>query len=210
MARKSVLSLFATAALAVSLAGCGGDDSEQDDAAAQAQPTAAERATRDGADEPEDGDPVDEDERENWVSITDEPSGARFALPTETEPLANTAVIEDGSEVSLRNYSSTSLDGVVEVGFNIIDADGSDYDLEAGVAGVASTLGGEVVSSVDTEIDGRPAVDVEMIYGEDKIVLFQLVSTDEHIMQTLASGPTSERAAVEITYQKLNESLEVD
>jgi hypothetical protein len=189
MPPRSVLSLFVTAALAVSLAGCGGDD-DRADAGAPTPTTAAEQA--------------------GWVSITDEPSGARFSLPTRAEPLEDTATVEDGSEVLLRNYSSVALDGVVEVGFNIIDTHGGDYDLDAGVAGVADTLGGEVVSSVDTEVDGRPAVDVEMTYGADKIVLFQLVSAGEHIMQTLASGPTSEREAVEITYRKLNESLEVD
>jgi hypothetical protein len=45
-------------------------------------------------------------------------------------------------------------------------------------------------------VAGSPAVDVEMTYGEDKVVLFQLVSTDEHVMQTLVSGPESEREAV--------------
>ena len=207
MPRTSLLSLFVASVVAASLTGCGGDDAEPD-AAAQASPP-AEEAAPDPEDEHE-ADEGDGEVQDDWVSITDEPSGAQFSLPADVEPLENTATIGDGSEVLLRNYSSTALDGVVELGFNIIDTDGSDYDLVAGVAGVASTLGADVVSTVDTKVDGRPAVDVEMSYGEDKIVLFQLVSTEEHIIQTLASGPTSEREAVEITYEKLNESLEVD
>jgi len=204
MPRKAISSLLASSALAVVLAGCGSGHLGQE-LAAPATPTVTGAPGIDDQVETGESGPLDQ-----WVPITDEPSGARFSLPTDAEPMEDTATVEDGSHVELRNYSSIAMGGVVEVGFNIIDTEGTGYDLEAGVDGVANTLDGEVVSAVDTEVDGSPAVDVEMTYGEDQVVLFQLVSTDDHVLQTLASGPESAREAVEITYQKLNESLEVD
>lgn len=143
-----------------------------------------------------------------WVTVTDEPSGATFLLPDPTEPLKDTAVTEDGGEVELRNYTVTTDDGI-EVGFNIIETPGDSYDLEAGIAGVANTLGGEILSSEDTELLGQHAVDVEMSYGDDMFVVFTLLSTEDYVMQTLASGPESERPAVEATFEQLTESLEV-
>jgi len=143
-----------------------------------------------------------------WVTVTDEPSGATFLLPDPTEPLKDTAVTEDGGEVELRNYAVTTDDGI-EVGFNIIETPGDSYDLEAGIAGVANTLGGEILSSEDTDLLGHHAVDVEMSYGDDMFVVFTLISTEDYVMQTLASGPESERPAIEATFEQLTESLEV-
>jgi hypothetical protein len=40
-------------------------------------------------------------------------------------------------------------------------------------------------------------------------VVFTLISTEDYVMQTLASGPESERPAVEATFEQLTESLEV-
>ncbi|NIR39423.1 MAG: hypothetical protein GWN73_27515, partial [Actinobacteria bacterium] len=62
----------------------------------------------------------------------------------------------------------------------------------------------------DTEVDGHRAVDVELSYGDDMLVLFQLIRTDEHIMQPLASGRKSDRGSVEATFERLNTSVEVD
>jgi len=157
----------------------------------------------DGSEEPTADQPPDD-----WVIVTDEPSGATFLLPDRTEPLKDTAITDDGGEVELRNYAATTDDGI-EVGFNIIETPGDSYDLEAGIAGVANTLGGEILSSEDTEVSGLDAVDVEMSYGNDMFVMFTLISTEDHVMQTLASGPDSERPAVESTFEHLTESLEV-
>lgn len=159
-------------------------------------------ALHEGSDEPAANRPA------GWVTVTDEPSGATFLLPDPTEPLKDTAVTEDGGEVELRNYAVTTDDGI-EVGFNIIETPGDSYDLEAGIAGVANTLGGEILSSEDTELLGQHAVDVEMSYGDDMFVVFTLISTEDYVMQTLASGPESERPAIEATFEQLTESLEV-
>jgi hypothetical protein len=156
-----------------------------------------------GSDQPAADQPPDD-----WVSVTDEPSGATFLLPDRTEPLKDTAITEDGGEVELRNYAATTDEGI-EVGFNIIETPGESYDLEAGISGVASTLGGEILSSEDTELLGQDAVDVEMSYGDDMFVMFTLISTEDYVMQTLASGRESERPAVEATFEQLTESLEV-
>lgn len=147
---------------------------------------------------------------DGWVPLVDEPSGAQFALPGEPEAHADSLPADDGSQVPLRNYVSVAEDGLVEVGLNVLDVPGESYDLDAGVAGVAQTLGGEVVSAVDTDVAGNPAVEVELSYGADMLVRFQLISTDEHVLQTLASGPESERDAVEATFQQLNDSLVAD
>ena len=152
--------------------------------------------------------PAADQSPEDWVSVTDEPSGATFLLPDRTEPMKDTATTENGGDVELRNYVVTTDDGI-EVGFNIIETPGDSYDLEAGIAGVASTLGGEILSSEDTEVSGLDAVDVEMSYGNDMFVMFTLISTEDYVMQTLASGPESERPVVEATFEQLTESLEV-
>ncbi len=205
MPRQLVLTSIAII-VAVSAAACGRAEPAAQPAAVQKPPAAESAETTEPAvpaDTEADGEPLDD-----WVTVTDEPSGATFQLPDPAEPQADTAPTGDGGEVTLRNYSATTDDGI-ELGFNIIDTPGDSYDLDAGVEGVASTLGGEVVSSVDTEVAGQGAVDVELTYGEDMFVLFTLVSTEDHVMQTLASGPESERPAVEATFEQLTESLEV-
>ena len=195
--------------VAASAGACGGDQPAAEPAAAQALPATEPAETGDPDVE---GDTIMEttegEPLEDWVTVTDEPSGATFRLPDPAEPRANTASTEDGGVVALRNYSATT-DAGIELGFNIIDTAGGLYDLDAGVAGVADTLGGEVVSLVDTEVSGQDAVDVEMTYGEDMFVLFTLISTEDFVMQTLASGPESERLAVEATYARLTKSLEM-
>jgi hypothetical protein len=147
---------------------------------------------------------------DGWVPLVDEPSGAQFALPGEPEAHTDSLPADDGSEVPLRNYVSVAEGGLVEVGLNVLDVPGESYDLDAGVTGVAQTLGAEVVSAVDTDVGGNPAVEVELSYGANMLVRFQLISTDEHVLQTLASGPESEREAVEATFQLLNDSLDAD
>lgn len=216
------LSLITSAVLVISLAACGEDNPEAEialpDPSATNEPTGEptpDKPTDDAQADDSDGesDSAERDEDKSggeWVNLTDKASGARFALPSKVEPRENTATVQDGSDVSLRNYATQVGDGVVEVGFNIIDTPGASYDLEAGVDGVASTLEGEVVASSDTEVDGHAAVDVEISYGEDMLVLFQLIRAGDHVMQTLASGPQSDRETVEATYQELNESLEVN
>ena len=97
-----------------------------------------------GSDEPAADQPPDD-----WVSVTDEPSGATFLLPDRTEPLKDTAITGDGGQVELRNYTATTDDGI-EVGFNIIETPGDSYDLEAGITGGAKNPGGEIGSSGDT------------------------------------------------------------
>lgn len=199
MPRQLVLMSLAVI-VAVSAAACGRVEPAAQLAVAEEPPAAEPSAP---ADTEADGRPLDD-----WVTVTDEPSGATFQLPDPTEPHADTAPTGDGGEVTLRNYSATTDDGI-ELGFNIIDTPGDSYDFYAGVEGVASTLGGQVVSSVGTEVAGEEAVDVELTYGEDMFVLFTLISTEDHVMQTLASGPESERPAVEATFEQLTESLEV-
>jgi hypothetical protein len=51
------------------------------------------------------------------------------------------------------------------------------------------------------------ALDVEVSYGTDNVVLF-LVDADEHVLQPLVAGPESRRAVVEKTFEQLTESLD--
>ncbi|HEU4541554.1 MAG TPA: hypothetical protein VFR23_10565 [Jiangellaceae bacterium] len=208
MPRQPVL-IFIAVVMSASAAACGGDEPTAETTAVRESPAPDTAATGDpSAPDSTLEDDADGESLDNWVAITDGPSGATFLLPDPAEPLADTAITEDGGEVALRNYSATTDNGI-ELGFNIIDTPGDSYDLDAGVEGVANTLGGEVVSSVDTEVSGQEAVDVEMTYGDDMFVLFTLVPTEDYVMQTLASGSESERPAVEATFEQLTESLEV-
>jgi hypothetical protein len=111
--------------------------------------------------------------------------------------------------VTLRQYTATAAGGTVEVGFNVLDTYGGAYDLDVGVREVATTLDGQVVSSRPADIDGHDAVNVELSYGGDNVVLFQLVSADEHVLQPLVAGPASRRDVVERTFEQLTESLDV-
>ncbi|HEY9378206.1 MAG TPA: hypothetical protein VIQ02_14065 [Jiangellaceae bacterium] len=144
-----------------------------------------------------------------WVTVTDEPSGARIALPEKTKPASDTAADANGSQVTFRQYEATAAGGAVEVGFNVLDTRGGTYDLDTGVREVATSLHGQVVSARPTDIDGHDAVNVEVSYGEDNVVLFQLVSADEHVLQPLVAGPASRRDVVEDTFEQLTESLDV-
>lgn len=201
MLRQPVL--ISIAVVMAATAGCGDEPA--------AEPTAPKsRATDDAITGPdtESGEPAADQRPDDWVTVTDEPSGVSFLLPDRTEPKSDTAVAEDGGEVELRNYAATTDDGI-EVGFNIIETPGDSYDLEAGIAGVANTLDGEVLSSEQTVVSGQEAVDVEMTYGDDMFVMFTLISTEQFVMQTLASGPESKRPAVVATFEQLTESLDV-
>jgi hypothetical protein len=206
MPRQPVL--ISIAVVMSAAAACTGEEHAAEPDPLQESPAPEVIEPTDARDDVESEVEVDGESLDDWVTVTDELSGATFLLPDPTEPLTDTALTRDGDEVALRNYSATTDDGI-ELGFNIIDASGESYDLDAGVAGVANTLDGEVVSSVETEVSGQEAVDVEMTYGEDMVVLFTLIPTDDHVMQTLASGPEAERPAVEATFEQLNESLEV-
>lgn len=201
---------------ALTLAGCGGsDDSDASgsagsdpagivsDPTAETEPTEPAEATTGARATPDEQPTTDAPE---WASITDEPSGITFTMPEPTEPQTNSATVGEDSSVSLRNYS-TMTDDEIELGFNVIDTPGEDYDFDAGIQGVAGSLGGEVVTQSETEVDGNPAVDVEMTFGEGYIVFFQLVTGEEHIVQALASGPEGERDAVRRTYQQLSDSV---
>lgn len=218
MPSQPVKILLVAASVGFAVGACGGGDDELATPGQTGGPGISQEPSPDssGTEPPSDdagddeGDAgASEDTGSEWIDLTDEPSGARFALPSQAEPMENTAPVSDGSTVSLRNYSAMTLDGLVEVGFNVIDTPGDEYSFEAGVDGVASTLDGEVVDSTEIDVDGNAGVDVEMTYGEGYVVLFQLITTEDHIIQTLASGPQAERAVVEDVYQQLNESLEV-
>ena len=154
------------------------------------------------------GDPVAQS-ADGWVTVTDEPSGARIALPEKAQPDASTAADANGTQVSLRQYAATVADGAVEVGFNVLETDGGQYDLETGVREVATSLHGEVVSAQPTDIEGHAAIDVEISYGAGSVVLFQLVSADDYVLQPLVAGPASRREVVEETFEVLTESLDV-
>ncbi|HEX6198572.1 MAG TPA: hypothetical protein VFZ37_21895 [Jiangellaceae bacterium] len=180
----------------LTLSACGGSD--------DADPSADVGSTTTGSG-PALPEQATADESE-WVELTDEPSGIRFKMPEPTEPQADSATMPDGTPVTLRQYSLlTERD--VELGVNVIDTPGTDYDFDAGIDGVAGTLDGEVISTAETEVGGDPAVDVEISYGEGYIVFFRLVTGEEHIVQSLASGPESERAAVRRTHRRLSESV---
>ena len=144
-----------------------------------------------------------------WVTVVDEPSGARIALPEKSEPAADTAADANGSQVTLRQYAATAAGGSVEVGFNVLDTRGGSYDLDTGVREVATSLHGQIVSTQPTETDGHDAVSAEISYGADNLVLFQLVNADEHVLQPLVAGPASRRNVVEETFEQLTESLDV-
>jgi hypothetical protein len=144
-----------------------------------------------------------------WVTITDEPSGARIALPEGAQPSSDTAADAAGAPVSVRQYAATAAEGSVEVGFTVLDTEGGSYDLDMGVREVATSLHGQVVSARQTDIDGHAALDVEVSYGAGNVVLFQLVDADDHVLQPLVAGPASRRDVMEKTYEKLTESLDV-
>jgi hypothetical protein len=194
-------------AAALTLSACGGSDDPDPSADTGTTPvgTASEPTESAAAAEPSEQATGDADDAE-WVAITDEPSGITFSMPEAIEAQANSATVADGTSVALRNYS-VMVEGDVELGFNVIDTAGEGYDFDAGIQGVADTLGGDVVSTTETEAGGYPAVDVEMTYGEGYIVFFQLVTGEEHIVQSLASGPESQRAAVQQTHQQLSDSV---
>lgn len=200
---------------ALALSACGGSDDSgpsSDDAgsvpAGSVSDPSANSEPTDPAAPTDSAEPTEQataDETE-WVAITDEASGITFEMPEAADPQANSATVAEGMSVDLRNYSAMVGDDI-ELGFNVIDTPGADYDFDAGIQGVAASLDGEVVSSTEAQVDGNEAVDVEMIYGEEYIVFFQLVTGEEHIVQSLASGPQSERAAVQQTYQQLSDSV---
>lgn len=209
MTRRPALTVLVAAILAVWLAGCASDP------AANPAPSPAS-STPDGTMPrlPATGDArpggTDREGGRGWATLTDGPSGASFALPGRVDRWEDTAAVDDGSEVPLRNYSATADDGMVELGFNVIDTPGESYDLDAGVGGVEESLDGAVVDSTDTEVDGYSAVDVELSYGDDMLMLFQLIRADEHVMQPLVSGPEADRGTVEAAYEQLNTSVEVN
>lgn len=211
MTRRPALSLLASAVLAASLAGCGSGPAAAP-ASSPAPSTPAEVAAQPSA--TGDTRPNEADSEGaaggGWATLTDQRSGARFSLPGRVDQWDDTAPVDDGSDVTLRHYSAMADDGTVELVFTVIDTPGQSYDLDAGVTGVEESLDGAVVDSTDIEVDGYSAVDVELSYGDDMLMLFQLIRADEHVMQPLVSGPEADRGTVEAAYEQLNTSVEVN
>ncbi len=210
MTRRPAPSLLALAVLAASLTGCGTDPGAGQ-AASPGATTATEPAaepTSGGAATGESGGTGAADG--DWTTLTDEPSGTQFALPGRVDKWNDTTAVDGGSEVTLRNYMSAAPGGDVKLGFIVLDTPGESYDLDAGVAGVEESLDGTVVKSTDIEVDGYRAVDVELSYGADMLVRFQLIRADDHVIQPLATGRESVRKQVERAFDKLNMSVEVD
>ena len=144
-----------------------------------------------------------------WTTVIDEPSGARIDLPEGARPQSDTAPDAEGSTVTLRNYTTTAAGGAVEVGFNVLDTHGGHYDFDEGIQQVASRLDGTVVSTKETYVEGHDAVDAEVSYGRGNVVLFQLVSADDHVLQPLVAGSAEHRELVEETFEQLTGSLDV-
>jgi hypothetical protein len=201
------------------IAGCGsddeaGDDTHQDhsDAASEddAQDDADDAAEDESADDEADDDAVDGiDSPGDWVLVTDEPSGISVAMPEEVAPEEQQTPSGDGELMTARSYFTLDADGIVEVGFNVLDLDGGTYDLEAGLQGVVDQIEGTVERSDTITVHGNEGVEAEVSFGPSYVTTFQLIALDDHVLQPLVSSEQENSDHAEEYFEQLIGSIDL-
>jgi hypothetical protein len=145
---------------------------------------------------------------DGWAVLVDEPSGVEIALPEAAEPIERQVPAANGETVTVRNYTSV-IDNTLEVGFNVLDANGEQYRLDAGAESAAESLGGTLRNVEDITVAGRDAVQAEIVFGDGKLAMFQLVVLDDHIVQPLVAGVEADRAELQDTFDDLVGSVDL-
>ncbi|MGH8828970.1 MAG: hypothetical protein ACRDVZ_15500 [Jiangellaceae bacterium] len=155
-----------------------------------------------------DADNVSSGAPDGWAVLVDEPSGVEIALPEAAEPIERQVPAANGETVTVRNYTSV-IDTTHEVGFNVLDADGDEYSLDAGAESAAGSIGGTLRNVEDITVAGRDAVQAEIVFGDGKLALFQLIVLDDHIVQPLVAGVEADREELQDTFDDLVGSVDL-
>ncbi len=143
-----------------------------------------------------------------WVLITDTPSGVSLALPSAADPVEQAVPAATGETVTVRNY--TALEADVDIGFNVLDTPAESYSVEAGVEGVARSIGGTVDESAAVETDGHSGIEAEVGYGDGEVAIFRMIVLDEHVVQPLVAGAESDRDELMHYFDQLVDSIDLE
>jgi hypothetical protein len=105
--------------------------------------------------------------------------------------------------------ATLDADGIVEVGFNVLDLDGGTYDLEAGLQGVVDQIEGTVERSDTITVHGNEGVEAEVSFGPSYVTTFQLIALDDHVLQPLVSSEQENSDHAEEYFEQLIGSIDL-
>lgn len=190
---RSISRVAVVVVMAAALAGCGqqGGSSSGDETATDGAAT--------------DDEPVVPDD---WAVVDDTPSGVSFALPEASTPSEQEVPSPEGDEVTVRNYVARE-DGA-EVGFNVLDVPHGEYDLDAGLQSVVTSLDGTVEDAEPIDVDGHEGMEAEVSFGNGEVAIFQLIITEHHVLQPLVAGDADDRDRLGDYFDQLVDSVDAD
>lgn len=166
-------------------------------------------ATQDGQDPDGVADPA-----ENWVEITDEPTGITFRLPAEPTVQEVTEPYVDGGTYTGRQYSVETNDGSAAIVFTVYDVPGTEENLDMGIKQICKNYEdlsdpAAATSSQETEVDGRPAREAHLSSQTDVGAASLIAADDAHIVEFLSLGPATEEQAMAEIHQQISDSVSI-
>jgi hypothetical protein len=165
-------------------------------------------ATQDGQDPNGVADPA-----ENWVEITDEPTGITFRLPAEptVEDISERGA--DGETYTGRSYSVETSDGSAAIAFNVYDVRGAQVDLDLAIEEVCKKyedLSDATATSAveETTVDGHPAREARLSSQTD-VGSASVAADGAHLVGFMSLGPVGEEAAMAELHQQVSDSVSI-
>ncbi|MBB5788044.1 hypothetical protein [Jiangella mangrovi] len=187
---RSALAVALIVLSSTTAAACSGGDEPTEPAAQTATPTAS-------------GDLFD------WVKLEDETSPVSAALPEGAEPIANSIEGPDSATITSRGHVYEHPGGVI--GFELIDGFATVDDFRKLAELLARSVGGTVRSTAPVDLAQASAVDGEIVYGDDEIMLFRVVVLNERgdVWNGFVGGPVADRDRLESEFARLTLSLDL-
>lgn len=132
--------------------------------------------------------------RQDWVEVTDAPSGVTVALP-------------GAAEATTVPYGRAYAPEGGDVAFAVLDVPiPAGVDLAGAVGTVAPTLGVTIVESTDTTVEGHPAVDAVVAVDRDGVsgtALVRAVVADGYVVVLVTRAASPEDPAAADLHRKL-------
>ncbi len=189
-------------------AACSSGDAEPEAVAATPTPTSTIASGSSGGNVPP---PVTRSPESNvvfrWVSVVDELSRSRVALPEGAKPIANTIPRPDGTTVTTRGFVFEHADGVL--GFELIDDFATMDDLDKLAEFLAASVDGAVRTTEEADTGRERGIDGEISYGDNQVMLFRILVQDSNgdVWSGFVGGPESDLRRLESEFSRLTGSV---
>jgi hypothetical protein len=154
------------------------------------------------------------DPAENWVEITDAPTGITFRLPAEPTVENVSEPGRDGRTITGRQYSVETVDGSAAIVFTVYDAPGTTENLDNGIKEICKNYkelsDATATSTIDeTQVDGHPAREAHLSSKTDVGAASVVAADDAHIVEFASLGPVAEEQAMAELHQQISDSVSI-